>query len=328
MSLARNEIRNRVESYVLNANDGVTARTGGNIELHATEDATIDAFSVAASLAVGVGGTFGGGISGAGAEATNVIVNGVNAYVQDSRVAGGADVILDASDDSSITATIVAASAGVGAGGTGGVGASIGAAVAHNFVGFNADGTDALSEVKAYIQDSSVSTPGQLKQSAKSTQKIDAIVIAGSAAIGAGGTAGLAASGAGVYAENLIGVNVKSYIDGDGDSGIQAGDVLITADDSAAISAIAGAASLAAALGGTVGASVSVGIALADNEIGNVVEAYIINADGGSTVPTGAAQGVTSRTGDIMVEATSQGQALPSFTLGPDLSIDDLNDAA
>ena len=50
ISLAVNEIANQVQAYVANANNQVKTTSGG-ITVQASESATIDAFSLAASLA-------------------------------------------------------------------------------------------------------------------------------------------------------------------------------------------------------------------------------------------------------------------------------------
>src|SRR5262249_56430391 len=110
--------------------------------------------------------------------------------------------------------------AAIGGGGTAGIGASIGIAVARNFIGWtpNSD-TPTPAEVKAFLKDSAVQAAGDLSLVTLAHESIDSIVIAGSAAIALGGTAGVAFSGSGVFAENKIGVDVKSYIEGDGDHG-------------------------------------------------------------------------------------------------------------
>src|SRR5262249_3518766 len=164
---------------------------------------------------------------------------------------------------------------------------------ARNFIGWTPNsGTPTPAEVKAFLKDSAVQAGGDLSLITVAHQSIDSIVIAGSAAIALGGTAGVAFSGSGVFAENKIGVDVKSYIDGDGDSGSgslstdsgtlggQAKSVTLTADDPSRIDAIAGAVSLAFAVGGQVGVSISVGVALARNTITSQVDAYITDADG------------------------------------------------
>ena len=135
-SIALNEIDNDVEAYVLNVSHLRT--TAGSAAWEASKAATISTVSVAASIAVGVGGNIGVAVSGAGAGAENVILGKANAFTDNSNledIKGG--VTLNATDDSDIDATIVAASVAVGAGGQTGVGVSIGVAVARNYIGWN-----------------------------------------------------------------------------------------------------------------------------------------------------------------------------------------------
>ena len=142
--------------------------------------------------------------------------------------------------------------------------------------------------MQAYILNSSIAATGSLALTATSNQTIDANVLAGSAAIAGGGAFGGALSGAGASTTNDIASKVRAYIDGDGASGISASSVTLTAHDTSTISATAGAASLAASFAGGVGISASVGVALARNTIGNVVEAAIKNADNTVTTTSGA----------------------------------------
>jgi hypothetical protein len=108
-------------------------------------------------------------------------------------------------------------------------------------------------------------------------EKIDAVVLAGSAAVAFGGLAG-AASVAGISAINQIGNHVIAQIDGDGVGGIHVGSVILSAEDSSSINAVGGAASIAASFAGTGAASLSVGVALAENSINNRVQASITHA--------------------------------------------------
>ena len=146
--------------------------------------------------------------------------------------------------------------------------------------------------MQAYIENSCVTATRDLILDATADQSINSLVVAGSVAVGASGTVGVGVSGSGVCAENRIGVDVKSYIDGDGsntsDDGISADTIMLTADDTSSIFAFAGAVSLAASFGGTVGVSLSVGVSLAQNMIASEVEAFIKNADEGVTATNGA----------------------------------------
>jgi hypothetical protein len=249
-------------------------------------DGTITTRAVAASLAAGFGGTAGIAVSGAGAVAINEILTKANASIMNSSIVAAENVDLDAENSAAITAIVAAASVALGAGGTAGVGVSIGVSIAENMIGWE-DGERAPAEVRAFVQDSSIDASGSLTIDANADEKIDALILAGSAAVAAGGTAGVGVSGAGVWANNRIATLVKAFIDGDDDdntgvgaaAGITADEVALHAVDTSSIHALAGAASISAAFGGTAGVGVSVGVALAQNHISNEVEASIARAD-------------------------------------------------
>src|SRR5204862_1575413 len=127
---AFNTIDTNVDAYLAG---GDFASTVGNVALSAAEDASVNAVSAAASVAA-AGSMVGVAISGAGAEATNVILGGARAFAEGSSLDSAGDVSLTALNSSDIEAKIVTATAGVGVG-IGGAGASLGAAVARNFIG-------------------------------------------------------------------------------------------------------------------------------------------------------------------------------------------------
>ena len=106
-------------------------------------------------------------LAGAGAEATNVILGTDNAYVSGSSLASAAGVSVTTTDLSNIQATITTATAGIGVG-LGGVGASLGAAVAENFVGYNSDGSQGSLQIMAYVEDSSIDVAQDFNVSATS----------------------------------------------------------------------------------------------------------------------------------------------------------------
>ena len=184
---------------------------------------------------------------------------------------------------SAITATIAAASVAIGGGAAAGVAASIGLALAWNLIGWQFDGTPATSEVRAYVLNSTIDAGGNLSVTAIAGQKISALVFAGSVAIGAAAGVGIAATGSGVYTQNRIAVTVRAAIDGDNSpgiaaTGISADQITLTATDTSTITAYAGAVSLAGAFAGVGAVAFSIGVSIAQNEIGSRVEAYIANA--------------------------------------------------
>ncbi|MBT7082464.1 MAG: hypothetical protein HN929_13545, partial [Chloroflexi bacterium] len=274
VSVAHNEISNEVSAAIISADNGIET-TSGDITINAVENATIKALTSAASLAIGLAGGTGAAVSGAGATSTNIILTKTNAYVSGSTINSARDVVLEASDNSSITAIVASSSAALAAGALAGVGVSIGASIARNLIGHNFfDILPAPAQVQAYISNSTVTAQGVHSQTATANETISAIVFSGSAAAAAG-IAGVAVSGSGVVAVNKISTDVKAYID---NSEIEAGSIALTASDTSQITADGGAAAISAAFGG-VGVAISTGVAIAENRITNNIEAYITSSD-------------------------------------------------
>ncbi len=277
VSIASNEIDNQVSAYIANG-QSVQTRDGGAITISATENATINALGVAASAALGAG-LVGVGFAGAGVDVTNVILNKTNAYIENAVVgtkdAKVGDVTITATDTSLIDAEVgglaVAASGGFVA-----VGVAVGVAMAENLIGYTPDGTADPAEVQAYIKDSSIYALGDLSLTADANLTIEAMVVAGSLALG-GGVVAITGAGAGVSSRNRIRTLVKAFIDGTGTTGIIADSISLWADDSSSITAVTGSASLAGAVG-LISGSISVSVGLAENEIASEVDAYVKNA--------------------------------------------------
>jgi hypothetical protein len=82
-----------------------------------------------------------------------------------------------------------------------------------------------------------------------------------------------------VYAENTIGVDSTSAIDGDGAAGVSAASLTLTADDTSTINSLAGAISLAGGFGG-VGAALAIGVSLRAQHDHQPDDTYILDADG------------------------------------------------
>ena len=91
-------------------------------------------------MSAGIATTVGIALSGAGAEADNVILTKTNAYIEHSSLTAAGNVDMDAANTASIDALIISASAALGGGGgVAGVGASIGVSLARNFIGWDTD---------------------------------------------------------------------------------------------------------------------------------------------------------------------------------------------
>ena len=88
VAIATNKIDNTIEAFIINANDGISA-VKGDIDVHASDDSTIEVNSVAASVAFSAG-MVGVSLAGAGAIAENLIGNDVHAYIDNSKIEAAA----------------------------------------------------------------------------------------------------------------------------------------------------------------------------------------------------------------------------------------------
>ena len=136
VALANNVISNQVEAYIRDADAGVIT-TAGPITIDAHESAHINALTGAASASAAAS-LVGIALSGAGAEATNIILTSTKAYVEDSIVVSAGDVDLNAISDSTVRASVLTASSAL-SGGFVAVSASIGVTLARNFIGWHVD---------------------------------------------------------------------------------------------------------------------------------------------------------------------------------------------
>ncbi|MFM7568331.1 MAG: Ig-like domain-containing protein, partial [Betaproteobacteria bacterium] len=251
------------------------------------DQVNINAVSVAASAAIGIAvGGAGLAFSGAGAVAVNTIRGNVDALIVNSKVESAGDLSVRASADSAIAATIAALSVAIAGGSSSAVGASIGIAVARNFIGaegFGLAGDEAIATVTAQAIDSELIVGGELSFTAEGNQAIDALVVSGSAAVALGGGNAIGVSGSGVWAENYIGTRLTAGIatldePRERVNTVEAGSISVRAVDASTIDAWAGAVSVAAALGLGNGVAVSIGVTLARNVIDGVVSAGIDGA--------------------------------------------------
>ena len=149
VALARNQIENQIEAFIKNANNTVTTTSA----VRATSSSRADKAPRSRSSppqrrsrsACGIAGV---GVSGAGADATNVILGKTNAYVADSKLTSAKGVNVTATSTATIDAIVGAFSAAVGAGVVG-AGVSIGISLARNMIGWTPDRRDARDHVHA-----------------------------------------------------------------------------------------------------------------------------------------------------------------------------------
>ena len=108
-------------------------------------------------------------------------------------------------------------------------------------------------QVEAYVLNSGISAPGAYTVTANSSQTINALILAISAAVSGSGGVGIAASGSGAGAVNQIAVDPQAYQNGDGSgsgAGVNVASLDFNATDASTIIANVAAASLAASFAG------------------------------------------------------------------------------
>ena len=210
--------------------DSSTIDVNGTVTVSATDTAVIG------SATIGVGVTTGdGGLAGAGSVSINEITDTTDAYISNSlntssSVTAGGTVTVTATDTSTI---------GTAAGGIAGAseGAAVGAAISYNLI---------QNSILAYVDDSTVTTEGDLDLSATSSPVLVAV------AVGAAGTGSGFALG-GSITVNAIANDVDTYIS---DSTVDAhGSVSLMAIESAVMVVVAGAVAISlegAAVGGAI----------------------------------------------------------------------------
>ncbi|MBD2520359.1 hypothetical protein H6G93_36565, partial [Nostoc sp. FACHB-973] len=275
--IAVNKIANKIEAYVSDA-----TLSAKSVTVSANSTATIEALAIGGSVAgsyTSQGGTA-LSFSGAGSGTYNEIKNTIAAYLNDdasvTTTAGALSV--SATDNSDITANsagvaIALAITGKSLGTSGSV--SVGAAIANNSIENN---------ISAYIDNATANAGGNLNVTASSTSTIDAFAI-GAAVAGSYTSKGLGVTltGAGAGSSNWVDNSITAYISDVSStkpvSTSNGGSITISASDASEITADAGGYSVGLSLGSSaLSGNLSIGVSIANNDIGNTVQAYIDNA--------------------------------------------------
>ena len=144
---------------------------------------------------------------------------------------------------------------------------------------------------------SSLTASGAVTVAASEQAQIKAISVAAAISLAAGGTGGVALSGGGATAQNLIGVDTSASIRSSTLASV--GSLAVTARDTSVIDAIVGAAAAAVGGGGTAGVGVAIGVAIADNSIDD-------GSGGTGQIAAYTTNSAITSTGDVAVTATSQ----------------------
>ncbi len=190
VAMAFNEIDNDVNASIRDVGTSVQS-TVGAISIEARDSSTIRSRTAAASAAIG-GGAVGVALSGAGANATNVILNDNECVCFRSSLIAKTDLNVTAARQSIVNSTVDVISVAL-AGGAYAGGLSIGAAEANNYIGYDSSGTKTASNVKAYITGSNALVADELNQSATTSASVTTEVIADQPLAAAGPLGALAA---------------------------------------------------------------------------------------------------------------------------------------
>ena len=238
-------------------NSGVT---GNKVSVKASSDATIDARSLVASVAVGASKRGGWSAAAGGVSAVNKIATATTAVIEETETdgaetsidAGAGGLSVSAENLSDILSTVagVAVAANFSAKGSGGVG--IGVSVAINEID---------SDVSALVSDVGVESVGAVSVDAKRGGSIKSDTVAAAVAAGiAPGGGGRSAAGAGAVALNDIKGSIVADVSDStiGTEDEKVASLSVKADDVALIDALVGAVSAQI----TVGSQTSAGFAL------------------------------------------------------------------
>ncbi len=316
---ATNTITSEVHADV----QGSTVQAVSDVELEATNNVSIEAHTAGVAGSLNKGGTMGIDVGGAGSGSGNTITNTTSAAIVDrlsgnatirSRVTSNGNVLLTAKDSSEIVAGAGAAAIAIGLGsGKIGLATAMGASAAVNSI---------TSAVTANINNSTVKAQKLVELSAATqppagkTYNILAVTVAGGGAITTSASNALAFAGAGAGSGNTIQNTVTASITNcqGNDSQknpiavtSQTENVMLSAQDNAAILADGGGATVTFARGtGSAAVGVAMGMGYAKNTITNTVTA---SADG-STVSAHAGQVILSSVSTSQAKATGFGVAL------------------
>ncbi|MEH2109077.1 DUF4347 domain-containing protein [Nostoc sp.] len=264
-AVAVNNSSSATQAYI---SDSSVTSTAGQIKASATGTGTIESLSAGASVS--------GQVALTGSVSVNNITDSFAAYTNNANISANS-LEIAARDEATIKSFAGQISVGLGA-------AGIGASVAYNNIG---------NTIKAYSQDSTINTVGNVLISADSKGTIETVA--------AGGSGGLYVGLGGSVAVNEMSNNVLAYIQGGN----------LTANGSVGV--LANSVNSMTTKGGTVSAGlVGVGATIVVNNLNNSTKAYLsaanVNALGNNslTVPLADGSVNTEQMRGLAVIATSQ----------------------
>ncbi|WP_156345376.1 beta strand repeat-containing protein [Verrucomicrobium spinosum] len=277
---SRNDINGFAEALVRDtagAPSDLTATAGG-ITVEARDAASINALATATGISVApsVGDSL--TVAGAGTFATNNITTDTDAVIDNLLVNASGAIAVRTTNAATIDAKVAALAASVAISAGGAKSFAVGAVLAVNTVrGSTQADADERSRTRAAVLNSALtSASGGILVTSQSTGTINADLEAIAAAVAASAGNSTTFSLGGSLAFNDIQRDTSALISGGAKvEALGNGDLTVAATDSSAIHSTSVGMSAAANLSGGQATSISVGLAIASNEIRNDVSAII-----------------------------------------------------
>ena len=280
ISLAKNTINGSAISSILGVNE---LKTNKNLNVKSSNTKEVKSQSVAAAVALSLGGETSLGLTGGGANSINESHSGSLSSIEADEINSGGLVQVITDTTNKIEALILGLALSAASSGDSGKGgsASIGASVARNRIGVSSDGAEAKGDgikVKSHIVsknktlNSSIKAKG-LSVTANTNSNIKSQVYGVSAALSKNTGSGLSAAAAAGAADatNTVKQQLQAYVHGNGQGSTidSSGDIEIKVFDKTIVNADSVGASLALGWSGNDSSSLqaTIGIALAENTI-------------------------------------------------------------
>ncbi|MFN9373585.1 MAG: lectin-like domain-containing protein, partial [Planctomycetaceae bacterium] len=304
---------NSISSTVGAAIDQATVEAAGNVEVTAEADLAITAYAIGVSGSISTTNSNLIELSGAGSGTGNWIESTVTATVCDSNILASA-LSVAATDSTSFESVAGSLAIQLSKSGEGEsqISVAVGASVAKNYVGSSQSQNTVTAEVvnSTLSLTSANTTSNALSITASSTVEATAGTAAGAGSGSANSTL-VDGSGVGALSGNMVFETVLAQLSGGTTTLTGAGDINIAALNSTTVLAWAGGLAVAGAVGATnpEGVAVSVGAAMAHNEV-TLGTSALVTDSAVVTFPEMNAGGlIINATGDADVKAVAVGVA-------------------
>ncbi len=317
-----NTIADTVQAYI-STSSAVTTENSGAVDVTATESSTITANAGGVGIGAAIGGAGGVGVSLGVAAATDDIENQVEAYVDNSTVTAAGAVKLSANETATIKTLTIGGSVGVGTGGFVGAGVAVAGSDSVNNI---------QNVVSARITGGSTvhANGGGLTIGATDNSSITATSGGFAVGLAAAGLEGGAAAVGFAVASNTIENTVTAYTDNATVNA--AGDLSVSASETATIVALSIGGAVAVGFGGYLGAAAAGAGGNSTNTLRNKVKAYLADRSKATTTASGnvnlTAIDSASTTATTVAASVSVaiGTIAASVSVGAAIAVNDIAD--